>query len=65
MESIGYRDSIGFMLALVFKVVGSKSGEPSDLSLWIFDRLLWPVSRALDLIVSPFFGKNVLVVARK
>jgi SAM-dependent methyltransferase len=65
VESIGYKDSIGFMLALIFKVVGSKSGEPSDLSLWIFDRLLWPVSRALDLIASPFFGKNVLVVARK
>ncbi|WP_108470439.1 class I SAM-dependent methyltransferase [Rhodanobacter thiooxydans] len=65
IESIGYRDSIGFMLALVFKIVGSKSGEPSDLSLWIFDRLLWPVSQALDLIASPFFGKNVLAIARK
>jgi SAM-dependent methyltransferase len=65
IENIGYRDSIGFMLALLFKIVGSKSGEPSDLSLWLFDRLLWPVSKVLDMVAAPFFGKNVLAVARK
>jgi SAM-dependent methyltransferase len=65
IEHIEYKDSIGFMLALIFKVIGSKSGEPSDLSLWTFDRLLWPVSRALDTITFPFFGKNVLAIARR
>jgi hypothetical protein len=28
-----------------------------------FDRVLLPISRALDLIVSPLFGKNVFAVA--
>lgn len=65
VERIGYRDSVGFLLALLFKVIGNKSGVPSDRSLYIFDRFLFPVSRLLDLLVSPFFGKNVLAVATK
>lgn len=65
VESIGYRDSLGFLLAILFKVIGSKSGVPSDRSLFIFDRLLFPISRLLDLVASPFFGKNVLAVASK
>lgn len=65
IESAGYKDSIGFLLAFLFKFIGSKSGEPSDFALWVFDRLLWPVSKVLDVVASPFFGKNVLAVARK
>lgn len=65
VELIGYRDSLGFLLAILFKIIGSKSGVPSDRSLYIFDRVLFPVSRLLDLIASPFFGKNVLAVASK
>lgn len=65
IESIGYKDSIGFLLAYAFKFVGNKSGEPSNFSLWVFDRLLWPISRFVDLFASPFFGKNVLAIARK
>jgi hypothetical protein len=65
VERIGYRDSVGFLLAILFKIIGSKSGIPSDRSLLIFDRVLFPISRLLDLLASPFFGKNVLAIARK
>lgn len=65
IESISYRDSLGFLLAYAFKFIGNKSGEPGNFSLWVFDRLLWPISRVLDVFVAPFFGKNVLAVARK
>jgi hypothetical protein len=51
------------MLAALFKLIGNESGEPSELSLAVFDRVLWPISRALD-FVNPFFGKNVLAVAK-
>jgi SAM-dependent methyltransferase len=63
VEEMRYCDSIGFLLAALFKVIGSKSGEPSVFSLTVFDRLLWPVSRIVD-AVNPFFGKNVLAIAR-
>jgi hypothetical protein len=58
-----YCDSIGFVLAVLFKLIGNKSGEPSEFSLKVFDNVLWPASRAVDAI-NPFFGKNVLAVAR-
>jgi SAM-dependent methyltransferase len=63
VEEMRYCDSIGFLLAALFKLIGSKSGEPSEFALTVFDRVLWPVSRAVD-AVNPFFGKNVLAVAR-
>jgi SAM-dependent methyltransferase len=63
VERMRYCDSVGFMLAVLFKLIGSESGEPSEFSLRVFDRVLWPISRAVD-AVNPFFGKNVLAVAR-
>jgi SAM-dependent methyltransferase len=63
IEEMRYCDSVGFMLAALFKVIGSTSGEPGVFSLTVFDRMLWPISRMVD-IVNPFFGKNVLAVAR-
>jgi SAM-dependent methyltransferase len=65
VENMSYRDSIGFLLALGFKVIGSKSGEPSARSLRLFDRFLLPVSRLIDLVTHPFLGKNVFAVARR
>jgi SAM-dependent methyltransferase len=63
VERIRYCDSIGFMLAGLFKLIGNESGEPSEFSLTVFDRVLWPISRAVD-CVNPFFGKNVLAFAK-
>jgi SAM-dependent methyltransferase len=63
VEQMRYCDSVGFVLAALFKLVGNESGEPSEFSLSVFDRVLWPISRAVD-VVNPFFGKNVLAVAR-
>jgi SAM-dependent methyltransferase len=63
VEQIRYCDSVGFALAALFKLIGNESGEPSEFSLAVFDRVLWPISRAVD-FVNPFFGKNLLAVAR-
>lgn len=60
-----YCDSLGFILAFFFKFIGSSSGEPSSWSLRFFDRVLLPLSKFMDLFCSPFFGKNVFVVAQR
>jgi SAM-dependent methyltransferase len=65
VEHMRYCDSVGFVLAMLFKYIGNKSGEPSERSLILFDRILWPVSLALDIVASGIFGKNMLAVARK
>jgi SAM-dependent methyltransferase len=59
-----YKDSLGFLLSLLFKLMKSESGEPSARSLEIYDRWLLPISRVLDLFCSHLVGKNLLVVAK-
>lgn len=59
-----YCDSLGFILAILFKFIGSKDGEPSTMALRIFDRYLLPISKAGDFFSSRIAGKNVLIVAR-
>ena len=63
VENIRYTDSIGFVLAFFFKIIGSKSGNPSRRSYIIFDRVLFPLSLMLDKLTGRFFGKNVLAFA--
>jgi SAM-dependent methyltransferase len=65
IERMRYCDSVGFMLAILFKLIGNKEGEPSVRSLIIFDRILWPISRCLDIFTHLFFGKNILAIAKK
>lgn len=63
VKHIRYCDSLGFILSFIFKYVGSKNGEPSSNSLRLYDRLLLPVSRVMDVLVCGKFGKNILAIA--
>lgn len=62
LEHSRYADSLGFFAALLF---GYSSVEISPRSIWLYDRLLFPVSRLLDPLLGHFFGKNLMVVCRK
>ena len=64
VEAVEYVDSIGFFATLAFKVADRGSGEVNPRMLRIYDRIIFPVSRALDRIVHRWFGKNLLLVAR-
>ena len=59
-----YQDSVGSVLALVFKVVG-RNGQLHAGPVRLFDRWLFPVSKVLDVVCRRWFGKNVYVVAVK
>lgn len=65
VEQVRYVDSIGFLLALLFRFIGSRDGSLNTAHLIIFDRFVFPISRAMDVICKRFFGKNVYLVARK
>lgn len=58
-----YADCLGFFAALLFGRCGTP--EISPRSVWIYDRLLFPVSKFLDPVLGHFFGKNVVAVCRK
>lgn len=62
-----YCDSIGGILALVFKLITKSKSEslPSNKSLWIYDRMLFSLNKITDLFFNRFFGKNIFAVAKK
>jgi SAM-dependent methyltransferase len=60
-----YVDSIGFFVTLLYKLVGSDSGDINRKALVIYDRLLFPLSRLLDRVLGRVLGKNVFLVAEK
>jgi SAM-dependent methyltransferase len=64
VESIRYCDSLGFFAALLFKYVGSSTGEINPTAVRIFDRWIFPLSRILDRLTFPLFGKNLAATAR-
>ena len=58
-----YADCLGFFAALLFRHSGKV--EISPRTLWIYDRLLFPVSRFLDPVLGHIFGKNAVAVCQK
>ena len=65
VQKSGYVDSLGFLAALAFKIVGSKKADLSTRAISLYDRYIVPPSKALDLLFGGLFGKNVYVVASK
>ena len=65
VEHSRYADSLGFFATLVFKLFGNARGTLDRHGIRLYDRRVFPLSRALDALVSPLFGKNVLLVAVK
>lgn len=58
-----YCDPVGFVATLAYKVMGRSDGTINPAALKFYDRVLFPLSRALHGVTGRFFGKNVLVVA--
>ena len=56
---------VGFFVALVYRFIGSKSGLLSEDAIRFYDRIVFPVSRAMDTIFYSMFGKNLMVEARR
>lgn len=60
-----YGDSLGFFAALAFKLLDRGKGEVSLNAIRLYDRVVFPLSRRLDLLLSRWFGKNLYIVAEK
>jgi len=60
-----YADSLGFLATLVYKAIGSDSGDIDRRSILIFDRFIFPLSRLCDVALGRVLGKNVYLIASK
>lgn len=60
-----YCDPIGFLATLAYKVRDGGDGSISPSALKLYDRAVFPISRALHPLTGKVFGKNVLMVATK
>lgn len=59
-----YIDSMGFLLALLYKFVNKTQGEVNSIQVVVFDRFLFPIGRLFDKLTNgAFFGKNLIVEA--
>lgn len=65
IEASGYADSLGFLASLAYRLIGSADGTLNPDTVRVYDRYLFPLSRALDNATRRVFGKNVWVRARR
>ncbi|MBL8670642.1 MAG: class I SAM-dependent methyltransferase [Alphaproteobacteria bacterium] len=65
IERAAYADSIGFLAALLHRFVAGESATLDRRAVMLYDSVAFPVSRVLDRVCWPLFGKNVVVQAVK
>jgi SAM-dependent methyltransferase len=65
IEKLQYADSLGFIAALIFRLLRKDSTSLTAKSIAWYDKRIFPLSRVLDNLFHPFFGKNVFVICKK
>jgi SAM-dependent methyltransferase len=62
---ISYFDTLGFLLAFTFKMLGFKSDQVTAKKILFFDRWIFPFNQILDPVFGNWFGKNLYVAVKK
>jgi hypothetical protein len=62
IERAVYVDCLGFAAALAYRALGGDGLLNRD-AVRLYDRLVFPASRALDPVFGRWFGKNVCLTA--
>ena len=65
IEHIRYADCLGFVAALVFRLLNKSASRVTANAISFYDRWLFPSSRVLDKFFGRWFGKNVYVVCKR
>ncbi|MDO8903940.1 bifunctional 2-polyprenyl-6-hydroxyphenol methylase/3-demethylubiquinol 3-O-methyltransferase UbiG [Hydrogenophaga sp.] len=65
LNVVRYADSVGFLAALIYRLADGGQGDINPRMLRLYDRWIFPVSRLLDRVCWPWFGKNVYACAVK
>lgn len=65
VKQIGYADCLGFIAALVFRLLNRSASTLTATTISFYDRWLFVPSRILDRLFDRWFGKNVYILCRK
>ena len=65
VDTVAYADVVGYFASLVYKCLPGRDGTITPGSVALYDRWIFPLSRGLDRVASPWLGKNVYTVAHK
>ncbi len=63
VERAAYVDCLGFFAGLGYRFFGNQDGGLDLGAVRLYDRVVFPMSRVLDRMTWPIFGKNLLVRA--
>jgi len=65
IERARYADCLGFIAALVFRLLNRSASTLTATAIRIYDRFLFTPSRLLDKLFGRWFGKNVYVLCKR
>mgnify|MGYP000745252879 CR=1 FL=1 len=65
IEKLQYVDSLGFFITLLYKFIGNKDGDIDKRSIMFYDKIIFPISQKLDMILNKYIGKNIYVILKK
>ena len=65
VERVRYADCLGFIAALVFRLLNRSVSTVTASTISVYDRFLFPPSRILDKLFGRWFGKNVYVLCKR
>jgi SAM-dependent methyltransferase len=65
INRISYADSLGFLAALAYRAAGNREGDLNPRAVALYDRVAFPLSRAVDRATGRLFGKNLALLARR
>jgi SAM-dependent methyltransferase len=65
IEHIRYADCLGFIAALVFRLLNRSAGAVTATVISFYDRWIFPPSRVLDKLFGRWFGKNVYALCKR
>ena len=60
-----YFDTIGYFVALLFKLLNCNGRRVNQQSIKLFDRFIFPFNKLLDPVCSRLLGKNLFIVVDK
>lgn len=65
IQKLQYADSLGFIAALIFRLLRRDSASLTANTIAWYDKWIFPPSRVLDVVFHRFLGKNVFVICKK